>query len=87
MLEIGLVASWIWEEHEENFLLVFNLIFSSCFRLCSSDMGFSSWLLGLCSCALSSWLLGLCLVMGFSSWLLGLVCEEHKEQVEEHEEY
>ena len=46
MLEIGLVASWIWEEHEENFLLVFNLIFSS-FRLCSSDMGLSSWLLGL----------------------------------------
>ena len=25
--KIGLVASWIWEEHEENFLLVFNLIF------------------------------------------------------------
>ena len=87
LLEIGLVASWIWEEYEENFLLVFNLIFSFCFCLCSSDMGLSSWLLGLCSCALSSWLLGLCLVMGFSSWLLGLVCEEHKEQVEEHEEY
>ena len=27
LLEIGLVASWIWEEHEENLLLVFNLIF------------------------------------------------------------
>ena len=40
--KIGLVASWIWEEHEENFLLVFNLIFSSCFCLCSSDMGLSS---------------------------------------------
>ena len=65
MLEIGLVASWIWEEHEENFMLVFNLIFSSCFRLCSSDMGFSSWLLGLCSCDLSSWLLGLCSCDGF----------------------
>ena len=65
MLEIGLVASWIWEEHEENFLLVFNLIFSSCFRLCSSYMGFSSWLLGLCSCDLSSWLLGLCSCDGF----------------------
>ena len=36
LLEIGLVASWIWKEHEENFLLVFNLIFSSCFHLCSS---------------------------------------------------
>ena len=47
LLEIGLVASWIWEEHEENFLLVFNLIFSSCFCLCSSDMGLSSWLLDL----------------------------------------
>ena len=47
LLEIDLVASWIWEEHEENFLLVFNLIFSSCFRLCSFDMGLSSWLLGL----------------------------------------
>ena len=50
LLEIGLVASWIWKEHEENFMLVFNLIFSSCFHLCSSDMGLSSWLLGLCSC-------------------------------------
>ena len=49
MLEIGLVASWIWEEHEENFLLVFNLIFSSCFCLYSSDMGLSSWLLDLVS--------------------------------------
>ena len=58
--KIGLVASWIWEEHEKNFLLVFNLIFSSCFFLCSS-------------------------YMGLSSWLLGLVCEEHKEQVEEHD--
>ena len=46
---LDLVASWIWEEHEENFLLVFNLIFSSCFHLYSSDMGLSSWLLGLCS--------------------------------------
>ena len=27
LLEIGLVASWTWEEHEEYFLLVFNLIF------------------------------------------------------------
>ena len=45
LLEIGLVASWTWEEHEEYFLLVFNLIFSS-FRLCSSDMGLSSCLLG-----------------------------------------
>ena len=60
LLEIGLVASWIWGEHEENFLLVFNLIFSSCFCLYSSDLG-------------------------LSSWLLGLVCEEHKEKVEEHE--
>ena len=59
LLEIGLVACGIWEEHEKNFLLVFNLIFS-CFCLCSSDMG-------------------------LSSWLLGLVCEEHKEQVEDHE--
>ena len=42
-------CSWIWEEHEENFLLVFNLIFSSCFCLCFSDMGWSSWLLGLVS--------------------------------------
>ena len=42
LLEIGLVASWTWEEHEEYFLLVFNLIFSS-FRLCSSNMGLSSW--------------------------------------------
>ena len=42
LLEIGLVASWTWEEHEEYFLLVFNLIFSS-FHLCSSDMGLSSW--------------------------------------------
>ena len=49
LLEIGLVASWIWEEHEENFLLVFNLIFSSCFCLCFSDMGWSFWLLGLVS--------------------------------------
>ena len=49
LLEIGLVVSWIWEEHEENFLLVFNLIFSSCFCLCSSDMGLSSWLLDLVS--------------------------------------
>ena len=49
LLEIGLVASWIWEEHEENFLLVFNLIFCFCFCLCSSDMGLSSWLLGLFS--------------------------------------
>ena len=47
LLEIGLVASWIWEEHEENFLLVFNLIFSSCFCSCSSDMDLSSWFLGL----------------------------------------
>ena len=39
----------IWEAHEENFLLVFNLIYSSCFCLCSSDMGLSSWLLGLVS--------------------------------------
>ena len=46
LLEIGLVASWIWKEHEENFMLVFNLIFSSCFHLCSSDMGLSSCLLG-----------------------------------------
>ena len=38
LLEIGLVASWTWVEHEEYFLLVFNLIFSS-FCLCSSDMG------------------------------------------------
>ena len=42
-------CSWIWEEHEENFLLVFNLIFSSCFCLCFSDMGLSSWLLDLVS--------------------------------------
>ena len=35
-------CSWIWEEHEENFLLVFNLIFSSCFCLCFSDMGLVS---------------------------------------------
>ena len=42
LLEIGLVASWTWEEHEEYFLLVFNLIFSS-FHLCSSNMGLSSW--------------------------------------------
>ena len=42
LLEIGLVASWTWEEHEEYFLLVFNLILSS-FHLCSSDMGLSSW--------------------------------------------
>ena len=48
-LDLDLVASWIWEEHEENFLLVFNLIFSSCFCLCSSDMGLSSWLLDLVS--------------------------------------
>ena len=48
-LDLDLVASWIWEENEENFLLVFNLIFSSCFCLCSSDMGLSSWLLGLVS--------------------------------------
>ena len=60
LLEIGLVASWIWEEQEENLLLVFNLIFSFCFCLRSPDMG-------------------------LSSWLLGLVCEEHEEQVEEHE--
>ena len=40
LLEIGLVASWTWVEHEEYFLLVFNLIFSS-FRLCSSGMGLS----------------------------------------------
>ena len=26
LLEIGLVASWTWEEREEYFLLVFNLI-------------------------------------------------------------
>ena len=58
MLEIDLVASWIWEEHEENFLLVFNFFFFFC--LCASDMG-------------------------LSSWLLGLVCEEHEEQIEEHE--
>ena len=49
LLEIGLVASWIWEEHEDSFLLVFNLIFCFCFCLCSSDMGLSSWLLGLVS--------------------------------------
>ena len=49
MLKIGLVVSWIWEEHEENFILVFNLIFSSCFCLCSSDMGLSFWLLDLVS--------------------------------------
>ena len=42
LLEIGLVASWTWEEHEEYFLLVFNLIFSS-FYLCSSNMGLRSW--------------------------------------------
>ena len=42
LLEIGLVASWTWEEHEEYFLLVFNLIFSS-FHLCSSDISLSSW--------------------------------------------
>ena len=60
LLEIGLVASWIWEEQEENLLLVFNLIFSFCFCLRSLDMS-------------------------LSSWLLGLVCEEHEEQVEEHE--
>ena len=47
MLEISLVASWIWEEHEENFLFVFNLIFSPCFCLCSSNMDLSSWLLSL----------------------------------------
>ena len=35
-------ASWTWEEHEEYFLLVFNLIFSS-FYLFSSNMGLSSW--------------------------------------------
>ena len=29
--------------------IVFNLIFSSCFCLCSSDMGLSSWLLDLVS--------------------------------------
>ena len=49
LLDLDLVASWIWEEYEENFLLVFNLIFSSCFCLCFSDMGWSSWLLGLVS--------------------------------------
>ena len=27
LLEIGFVASWTWEEHEEYSLLVFNLIF------------------------------------------------------------
>ena len=43
------IRIWIWEEHEENFLLVFNLIISSCFCLCSFDMGLSSWLLGLVS--------------------------------------
>ena len=42
LLEIGLFASWTWEEHEEYFLLVFNLIFSS-FHLCSSDISLSSW--------------------------------------------
>ena len=51
LLEIGLVASWTWEEHEEYFLLVFNLIFSS-FRLCSSDMGLSSCLLGSWVCVI-----------------------------------
>ena len=70
MLEIVLVASLIWEEHEENFLLVFNLIFSSSFRLCSSDMDLSSWLLGLYSCDLSSWLLGLCSCDGFEFLVL-----------------
>ena len=61
LLEIGLVASWTWEEHEEYFLLVFNLIFSS-FRLCSSDMGLSSCLLGSCVCVvvIEFWLLGSC---------------------------
>ena len=87
MLEIGLVASWTCEEHEEYFLLVFNLIFSS-FCLCSSDMGLSSWL---CCCDLSSWLLGSCScdgwVFGLCSWLLGLVCEEHEEQAKENEQH
>ena len=47
LLEIGLVGSWILEEHDENFLLEFNLFFSSYFCLCSSNMGLSFWLLGL----------------------------------------
>ena len=47
--KIGLVVSWTWKEHEEYFLLVFNLNFSS-FHLCSTDMALSSWLLGSCSC-------------------------------------
>ena len=51
LLEIDLVASWTWEEHEEYFLLVFNLMFSS-FRLCSSDIGLSSCLLGSWVCVI-----------------------------------
>ena len=42
--------------------------------MCSSDMGLSFWQLGQCYCDLSS-------------WLLGLVCEEHEERAEEHEQH
>ena len=79
LLEIGLVASWTWEEHEEYFLLVFNLIFF----LFICVLLIWVWVLGSWVCVIMIWVLGSwvrVLVMGLSSWLLGLVFEEHEEQ-------
>ena len=63
--DLGFVCVW------SNFVIwVFVCFLFFFFRLCSCDLGLSSWLLGLCSCNLD-----------FSSWLLGLIWEEHEEQV------